>query len=56
MRVVMVTQDLDQLASWAVLLVETTYRMVKKSKNHVPGRYLQRRGQGRQSAEVEAAA
>ncbi|WP_332461759.1 zonular occludens toxin domain-containing protein [Pseudomonas aeruginosa] len=32
MRVVMVTQDLDQLASWAVLLVETTYRMVKKSK------------------------
>ncbi|WHV74008.1 hypothetical protein M2I95_16110 [Pseudomonas aeruginosa] len=32
MRVVMVTQDLDQLASWATLLVETTYRMVKKSK------------------------
>ncbi|MCT7418589.1 hypothetical protein [Pseudomonas aeruginosa] len=28
----MVTQDLDQLASWATLLVETTYRMVKKSK------------------------
>ncbi|EMM5790143.1 hypothetical protein AAH252_006395, partial [Pseudomonas aeruginosa] len=32
MRVVMVTQDLDQLASWATLLVETTYRIVKKSK------------------------
>jgi len=32
MRVVLVTQDLAQIASWARALVETTYRMVKKSK------------------------
>lgn len=32
MRVVLVTQDLAQLASWVRQLVETTYRMVKKSK------------------------
>ncbi len=32
MRVVMVTQDLDQLAAWACTLIETTYRMVKLSK------------------------
>lgn len=32
MRVILVTQDLDQLAKWARLLVETTYRMCKLSK------------------------
>ncbi|TWH71295.1 zona occludens toxin [Azomonas agilis] len=32
MRVVLVTQDLAQIASWVRQLVETTYRMVKKSK------------------------
>lgn len=32
MRVVLVTQDLAQIASWVCLLVETTYRIVKKSK------------------------
>ena len=32
MRVVLVTQDLAQIAAWARALVETTYRMVKKSK------------------------
>src|SRR5690606_38998193 len=32
MRVVLVTQDLAQLASWARLLVESTYRMRKLSK------------------------
>ncbi|PTU72795.1 zonular occludens toxin domain-containing protein [Pseudomonas mangrovi] len=32
MRVVLVTQDLAQIASWVRLLVETTYRMRKLSK------------------------
>lgn len=32
MRVILVTQDLEQIASWVCLLVETTYRIVKKSK------------------------
>jgi len=32
MRVVLVTQDLAQIASWVKLLVETTYRMRKLSK------------------------
>lgn len=34
MRVVLVTQDLEQIASWVTLLVETTYRIVKKSKKY----------------------
>lgn len=32
MRVILVTQDLEQIAAWVTLLVETTYRIVKKSK------------------------
>lgn len=34
MRVVLVTQDLEQIATWVTLLVETTYRIVKKSKKY----------------------
>ncbi|WHV10196.1 hypothetical protein M2I83_16270 [Pseudomonas aeruginosa] len=41
MRVVMVTQDLDQLASWATLLVERVPDG-QEVEDHVPGRYLQR--------------
>lgn len=33
MRVVLVTQDLSQIASWVRVLVESTYRVSKKSKN-----------------------
>ncbi|WP_339434324.1 zonular occludens toxin domain-containing protein [Pseudomonas sp. EA_65y_Pfl2_P78] len=32
MRVVLVTQDLSQIAAWACTLIETTYRMKKLSK------------------------
>ena len=32
MRIVLVTQDLSQIASWVRVLVETTYRIAKKSK------------------------
>ncbi|WJZ46459.1 Zot-like ATPase [Pseudomonas phage PMBT54] len=32
MRIVLVTQDLQQLANWACLLIETTFRVVKLSK------------------------
>ena len=32
MRIVMVTQDLSQIASWARTLIETTFRVVKISK------------------------
>lgn len=32
MRIVLVTQDLSQIASWARVLVESTYRVSKKSK------------------------
>lgn len=32
MRIIMVTQDLSQIASWARTLIETTFRVVKLSK------------------------
>ncbi|MDL4564915.1 hypothetical protein [Pseudomonas aeruginosa] len=34
----LVSPALDQLASWATLLVETTYPMVEEVADHVPGR------------------
>lgn len=34
MRVVLVTQDLSQIASWVRVLVESTYRISKKTKNY----------------------